>query len=201
MKFPVLFIPNRKNDMPELITNPRSGFLQDPILLTPRGENMRNSLFYSIDGVFKISAVHSPRKTSLWNLLFHRNKPDFWDLKVSFSRLGDFHISDLIDKLEKSIEGMPHDVWMQYHEKEVIVHLLRGCGSFAEVMAVGCLIGAWEADPENEAHLPELHDNSDEYDPETTAEARYVMSEQYAGKLSRASIQQIANDIRFYDCC
>ena len=108
-----------------MITDPRSDFIYDPILLTPRGENMRNTLFYSIDGVFKISSVHSSKKASWWNLLFHRNEPSFWDLKISFSRLGDFNISDLIDKLEKSIEGMPYDVWMQFHEKKVILHWLN----------------------------------------------------------------------------
>lgn len=199
MKYPVIVIPNSVKDFPLLITDPWSDFLLDPILLTHRGENMRNALFYSIDGVFKISSVHSPQKASWWNLLVHKNAPSFWNLKISFSRLGDFNISDLVDKLENSIERMPHDVWMQFHEKEVILHLLRECKTFAEVITVGCLIGAWEAAPDNKAHLPEMHDNSDEYDPETTSEYLYVMSEQYNGKLSRASIQQIANNIQFYD--
>lgn len=201
MKYPVIVIPNSTKDFPFIITDPGADFFHDPILLTPRGENIRSTLFYSIDGVYKISSVHSSKKASWWNLLFHRNEPSFWNLKICFDRLGDFNISDLIDKLEKSIGGMPHDVWMQFHEKEVILHLLRGCKSFAEVITVGCLIGAWEADPENKAHLPELHDNSDEYDPETTSEYLYVMSEQYTGKLSRSSIQQIANDVQFYDYC
>lgn len=201
MKGPVIVISNSVKDFPLLITNPRSDFFHDPILLTSRGENMRNALFYSIDGVFKISSVHSFRKASWWNLLVHGNTPSFWELKICFNRLGDFSISDLVGKLEKSIENMPHDVWMQFHEKEVILHLLRECRTFAEVITVGCLIGAWEADPENKARLPEMYDNSDEYDPETTSEALYVMSEQYTGKLSRSSIQQIANNIQFYDCC
>lgn len=201
MKFPVIIIPNSTKDLPQLITNPCSDALHDPILLTPRGENMRNALFYSIDGVFKISSVHSFRKASFWNLLFHRNEPSFWNLKICFDRLGDYNISDIVGKLEESIEKQPYDLWMQFHDKEVILHLLRDCKTIAEVMTVGCLIGAWEATPENKENLPELHDNSDEYDPETTSEALYVMNEQYSGKLSRKSIQQIANHIHFYDYC
>ena len=199
MKFPVVRIPNRKGDFPELLTTPRSAFLQDPVLLTSRGEGMRDSLFYSIDGVFKIRDVYSSRKASWWNLLVHRNEPGFWNLNICFDRWGDYTISDIVGRLEESIESQPNDVWMQFHEKEVILHLLRGSKSIAEVIAVGCLVGAWEADMENHANLPQLHDNSDEYDPETISEALYVMNEQYSGKLTRASIQCMANNIRFSD--
>lgn len=199
MKFPVIVIPRNVKDIPLLITNPKADFLQDPILLTSRGENMRNALFYSIDGVFKIGSVHSSRKASWWNLLVHKHTPSFWNMQICFSSLGAYHISDLVGELEKSIERAPHDIWMQFHEKEVILHLLRACKTLAEVITVCCLIGVWEADPENIAHLPEMHDNSDEYDPETTSEAHYVMSEQYTGKLSRASIRQLANNIHFHD--
>lgn len=135
----------------------------------------------------------------MWNLLVHRNDPDFWDLKISYSKLGSFDISVLVNKIENSIEDMPYDVWMQYHEKQVILHLLRGCKNIAEVIAVGCLIGIWETDIENKANLPEVHDNSDEYDPETISETQYIMNERYSGKLSRTSIQQIADNIHFYD--
>ena len=199
MKFPVVRIPNRKGDFPELFTTPRSAFLQDPVLLTSRGEGMRDSLFYSIDGVFKIRDVYSARKASFWNLLVHRNEPGFWNLNICFDRWGDYTISDIVGRLEESIESQPNDVWMQFHEKEVILHLLRDCKSIAEVMTVCCLVGAWEADMENHANLPQLHDNSDEYDPETISEALYVMNEQYSGKLTRASIQCMANNIRFSD--
>lgn len=199
MKFPVIIIPNSAPLFPLLATNPCSILLNNPILLTSYGENMRKALFYSTDGLFNINEVTSCRKASLWNLLVHRNDPDFWDLKISYSKLGLFDISVLVSKIEDSIEEMPYDVWMQYHEKQVILHLLRECKNIAEVMAVGCLIGVWEADIENKANLPELHDNSDEYDPETISETQYIMNERYSGKLSRTSIQQIADHIHFYD--
>lgn len=197
MKYPVIIIPHRKKDPPFLATSLDT--LQDPVLLTSRGESMRKALFFSLDGVYKIQDVSSPRKPSLWNLLIHRNDSAFWEMKIRFDRLGDYTISDLVGKLEESMEEVPDDVWMQFHEKEVIIHLLRECKSLAEVIAVGCLIGIWEPDAENKAHLPELHDNSDEYDPETSSEADYVLSEQYAGKLSRASILQSSREIRFDD--
>lgn len=199
MQFPVIIIPQGKRPLPFLATTPSSDLLQDPHLLTSRGAAMRHALFYSMDGVYKIEEASSCRKASLWNLLFHRNDPDFWNLKIRYSKQGAFALSDLIGKLEESIEKGPCDVWMQYHEKEVILHLLRACTNMAEVIAVGCLIGIWEPDKDNQAHLPEAHDNSDEYDPETMTEMEYITSKSYSGMLSRSSIQQLAAHIRFDD--
>lgn len=198
MKIPFIVIPSRENQIPFLVSSTNSELFSDPIILTSRGKNLRDAKLFSVDGVYRIDNVLSSQKASFWNLLLHRNQPDFWNLSILTSRVGDLDVSSLIHEFEKSIEELPEDVWMQYHEKDVVLYLLKNCKNIEEIITVCCLIGIFEAES-NQLELPEIHDNSDEYNQETTSEIDYIMGNEYNGKLSRKNISLASKKIIFKD--
>lgn len=196
MKYPFLVIPDGKEQIPHLVTSPENDFFRDPILLTSKGDKLRRARLYTVDGVFQIASVTSPQKPTFWNLLFRRNKADFWNLSVSTSCVGAVDVPALIKVLEESVNVLPEDVWMQWHEKEVVLYLLKGCRNLAEIITMCCLIGMF--DEENSSlGLPELNDNADEYDPETSSEIDYITAPDYKGPLTHANIEKLASAIKF----
>lgn len=196
VKYPFLLIPQGRESIPFLITRLHDEIITDPILLTSRGDNLRRARLYTVDGVYQIDSVTSPQKPTFWNLLFRRNKADFWDLSISTTRVGDVDMPALIKELEDSVNVLPEDVWMQYHEKEVVLYLLRGCRNVAEIITVCCLIGMFDGE-NSPLGLPEINDNIDEYDPETISEIDYITAPDYKGVLTRSNIERIASAIKF----
>ena len=196
MKFPLIVIPERKRDMPFLVSDLSADCFKNPMLLSQRGRSYRRAQLVSVDGVYQISSVTSPRNKSFLNLLLHGNKADYWDLHLTISLVSQPNVSAVVSMLENSMRSQPYDIWMQYHDEDVILSLLKKCESIAEIITVGCIVGAWEADDER-FQLPQVHDNSEEYDPEIQTEMEYISSLDYDGKLSRQSIINITSKIKY----
>lgn len=145
--------------------------------------------FYGEEGCYKATLTPVGEKPGLLARLFCGKRQA---QQLQFSQPQEYTIDDLKKHLCRMIDAyLP--VAAQFHEPEVLKHLLAGCETFAEIIAWGCLTGACSGGDGDT--LPALCENADDQADDDADEMSIITAPNYNGPLSPANIRLVAQNI------
>ena len=90
-----------------------------------------------------MARIRNNYENSFWNRLRHRHDADFWAAEVEYTTARPCKPEKLI-RLMARLVRQDDDVWTQFHEAKDLLRLLKSCTGFAELLALGALVGWWE---------------------------------------------------------
>lgn len=151
LPFPLILVG--EDEIPQLICSPAELPRMDADFL----QEAPGNTLYSEGLCQKVVRVHTQHKPTFWNRLHHRNDVDFWAAEVEYTTARPCKPEKLIRQMARLVR-QDDDVWAQFHEAKDLLRLLKGCTSFADLLALGGLAGWWEnTTPAN--GIPELKED------------------------------------------